>query len=267
MISISCACASGNSSSSSDRSRVLRTPETTSSPCAFWRKSPDGPGAPVVSSRVKATPEADVSPLLPNTICCTFTAVPHSSGMRFRRRYSPRARRSRSRRPPGSPGAAARAAPAGSPRRFRAAKIRLNSVGQVAGAPPRRGRCRAPRPCCPCAPDRVLEAGAVDTPHDVAEHLHEAPVGVPPEARRCPCVAIRPCTELSLRPRLRTVSSIPGIDSRAPERTDTSSGSSGSPRRFPVCSLAGARAPRRPAPRARPGTCRPRACRRRTPRS
>jgi hypothetical protein len=35
---------------------------------------------------------------------------------------------------------------------------------------------------------------------------------------------------------LSTVSSIPGIDSRAPLRTDTSSGSSSSPSRLPVCS-------------------------------
>ena len=67
-------------------SRVLRTPETTSSPWALTRKSPDGSGSPVTSSREKATPVADSSPLLPNTICWTLTAVPQSSGMRFSRR-------------------------------------------------------------------------------------------------------------------------------------------------------------------------------------
>ena len=67
-------------------SRVLRTPLTTSSPWALIRKSPDGSGAPVISSREKATPEPEVSPLLPNTICCTLTAVPQSSGIRLIRR-------------------------------------------------------------------------------------------------------------------------------------------------------------------------------------
>ena len=67
-------------------SRVLRTPETTSSPWALTRKSPEGSGAPVISSRLKATPEPEVSPLFPNTICWTLTAVPHSSGMRLIRR-------------------------------------------------------------------------------------------------------------------------------------------------------------------------------------
>ena len=46
-----------------------------------------GSGAPVTSSRLNATPEPDVSPLLPNTICWTLTAVPQSSGMRLMRRY------------------------------------------------------------------------------------------------------------------------------------------------------------------------------------
>ena len=64
----------------------VRTPDTTSSPCAFTRKSPLGSGSPVTSSRLKATPEHDASPLLPNTICCTFTAVPQASGIRLRRR-------------------------------------------------------------------------------------------------------------------------------------------------------------------------------------
>ena len=68
-------------------SRGVRTPETTSSPCALMRKSPDGSGAPVTSSRLKATPVADSSPLLPNTICWTLTAVPQSSGIRLIRRY------------------------------------------------------------------------------------------------------------------------------------------------------------------------------------
>ena len=67
---------------------MLRTPETTSSPWAFSRKSPEGSGAPVISSRLKATPEPESSPLFPKTICCTFTAVPQLSGIPFSRRYS-----------------------------------------------------------------------------------------------------------------------------------------------------------------------------------
>ncbi len=41
-------------------------------------------------------------------------------------------------------------------------------------------------------------------------------------------------TVTSLRPRLRTVSIMPGIEARAPERTDTSSGFSGSPKVLPA---------------------------------
>ncbi len=47
------------------------------------------------------------------------------------------------------------------------------------------------------------------------------------------CLA-SPFTDSSLRPRFKTVSIIPGIENAAPERTDTSSGSVASPRRFPV---------------------------------
>jgi hypothetical protein len=36
--------------------------------------------SPLAGLRVNATPVAEVSPMLPNTIACTFTAVPHSWG-------------------------------------------------------------------------------------------------------------------------------------------------------------------------------------------
>src|SRR2546423_11894482 len=87
MIAISSSYAAGINAFRSARSRVLRTPETTSSPCAFWRKSPDGSGAPVVSSRLNATPDADDSPLFPKTICCTLTAGPLSPGLQVVRRH------------------------------------------------------------------------------------------------------------------------------------------------------------------------------------
>ena len=85
-ISISSAWTLGSHSFISAMSRGVRAPETTSSPCALGRKSPLGSGAPVTSSRENATPEPEVSPLLPNTICWTLTAVPQSSGIRFIRR-------------------------------------------------------------------------------------------------------------------------------------------------------------------------------------
>jgi len=64
----------------------VRMPATTSSPCALIRYSPYTPGSPVDGSRVKQTPVAERSPLLPNTICITFTAVPRSSEMPYVRR-------------------------------------------------------------------------------------------------------------------------------------------------------------------------------------
>ena len=42
--------------------------------------------SPVDGLRVKATPVAEVSPMLPNTIAWTLTAVPQLSGMSWSRR-------------------------------------------------------------------------------------------------------------------------------------------------------------------------------------
>ena len=43
--------------------------------------------SPLAGSRVKQTPVAELSPLLPNTMAWMLTAVPHSTGMLLRRRY------------------------------------------------------------------------------------------------------------------------------------------------------------------------------------
>ena len=59
----------------------VRMPATTSSPWALIRNSPYSLLSPVEGLRVKATPVAEVSPMLPNTIAWTLTAVPHDSGM------------------------------------------------------------------------------------------------------------------------------------------------------------------------------------------
>ena len=69
----------------------------------------------------------------------------------------------------------------------------------------------------------------VDAEHDVAVHLDEAAVAVVGEARDRRVRLARPSTVSSLRPRLRTVSIMPGIETRAPERTETSSGLAASP--------------------------------------
>ncbi len=65
----------------------VRMPATTSSPWALTRNSPYRRLSPVEGLRVKATPVADVSPILPNTIACTLTAVPQDAGMAFNSRY------------------------------------------------------------------------------------------------------------------------------------------------------------------------------------
>jgi hypothetical protein len=54
----------------------VRMPATTSSPWALVRYSPYITFSPVPGSRVKPTPVAESSPMLPNTMATTLTAVP-----------------------------------------------------------------------------------------------------------------------------------------------------------------------------------------------
>ena len=79
-------CALGSTFLSLATGSGVRTPATTSSPWAFIMNSPQKTFSPVAGSRVKATPEPELSPELPNTIDCTLTAVPHSTGMLYLRR-------------------------------------------------------------------------------------------------------------------------------------------------------------------------------------
>src|SRR5437899_9134806 len=80
----------------------------------------------------------------------------------------------------------------------------------------------------------VVFAGALlHAHHHVAVHLQKAPIRVPCEAR----VVCFFCNDLhtsSFIPRFRIVSIIPGMESRAPERTEPSKGRSLSPSFFPA---------------------------------
>ncbi len=79
----SSACAPGSFFASSAIGSGVRMPATTSSPCALVRNSPYSSAVPVAGLRVNATPVAQSSPRLPNTIACTLTAVPIATGMLF----------------------------------------------------------------------------------------------------------------------------------------------------------------------------------------
>jgi hypothetical protein len=66
--------------------------------------------------------------------------------------------------------------------------------------------------------------------HHVGIHLDEAAIAVIGET------LVSAATVSSFKPRLSTVSIMPGIEARAPERTETRSSRSGSPNRRPVTS-------------------------------
>ena len=78
--------------------------------------------------------------------------------------------------------------------------------------------------------DLMPRTGPCATPSTTSDvHHDEAAVGIAGEAGVVAGALARPSTVLSLSPRLRTVSIMPGMETRAPERTESSSGFSTSP--------------------------------------
>jgi hypothetical protein len=68
--------------------RVTTLPITTSSPCVISRYSPNSSSRPLMGLRVNTTPLMELALRLPNTICCTVTAVPKLMSMDSSLRYS-----------------------------------------------------------------------------------------------------------------------------------------------------------------------------------
>ena len=129
----------------------------------------------MTSSRLKATPEHDVSPLLPYTICWTLTAVPQSSGSRLIRRYCT------ARSPIHESNTAWIACLSCSLRVGREVVVGLEALGQLAQRVGVELDVERHAALALDAGDLVLEALARDPAHDVAEHLHQAAVAVPGE--------------------------------------------------------------------------------------
>ena len=67
----------------------------------------------------------------------------------------------------------------------------------------------------------------------MSEHRDETPIAIQGESFIFRFAA-NPSTVRSFNPTFKTVSIIPGIDARAPERTETSNGFAGSPNRMPI---------------------------------
>ncbi len=161
----------------------VRMPATTSSPCALIRNSPYSFFSPVDGLRVKATPVAEVSPILPNTMACTLTAVPQLSGMLCRRAIGdgalvhPRCRTPRRSRP-----TAARAGPAetGLPSSSSTRSLYLHDqIRPVVG-----GQIGVERVALAVlvVVEQLLEVLMVDAQHHVGIHGDEAAIAVIGEA-------------------------------------------------------------------------------------
>ena len=215
---------------------MSRTPETTSSPWALGRKSPEGSGAPVISSRLKATPEPDVVALVAEHHLLHVDGGAPLVGDVVQAPVLDRAL----------------AVPGVEHRPDRLAQLLARVVRELLAGPAledplevaaKRRRSAASRsvssstPCFSFSPlDRLLEHLRRRCRARRCRTSARSGGRSPRRTARSACARRALAPTESLRPRFRTVSSMPGIDSRAPERTDTSSGSSGSPRRLPVCS-------------------------------
>ena len=260
MMSSSWAYAAGIQARNSDRSRGVRTPETTSSPCASMRKSPLGSGAPVTSSREKATPEPEVGPLV---------AVDHLLDVDRRAPFVGDVVD-----PPVGDGALAH--PRIEDRADGLLELlagiggevveRLEAPGQLAqgvgvelGVQAHAALALDPR-------DLVLEARARHAAHDVAEHLHEPAVGVPCEARVAGARG-QPLDRLVVE--ARGSGRCPSFPASSRARRCARRPAAGRAGRPATCRRAppGARAPRRSPTRGPPGPSGRRACTPRMPRS
>ena len=203
--------------------------------------------------------------MLPNTIWTTLTAVPRSSGMPLVAAVGDRPRR--------VPGAEhGRHGPVELLRRILGEVLAgpapvdaaepLQQPAQVVGV---EIDVRSARPGRPCPVKRRPRRGARRPPSP--RRRTSARTGGRSRARtaRSGSASRAPPPSRSFRPRFRIVSIMPGIDTGAPERTDTSRGSDGSPSLRPTrCSSAVRRS--RPGRASRPARCRRRAGTRDTPR-
>ena len=184
---------------------------------------------------MKATPVPESSPMLPNTIAMTFTAVPRSSGMPFTSPVRPRAgvvpgvgrpRRWPPRAAP--PGPRGRACPS---RSRTSALNAATSSRQVVGG---QLGVAAPPPAPPSSLQQRLELRRAAPQHHVCRtSARSAGTSRRRSARPAPRAASA-ATVRSFSPRFRIVSIIPGMETAAPHRTDTSSGRSAPPNCFPV---------------------------------
>jgi hypothetical protein len=203
---------------------------------------------------VNATPVAEVSPRFPKTMAWTLTAVPQSSGMWWSLRYVRARSLSQERNTaPMAPQSCSRGSSGKSwPVRWRTicSPRRTISARSSAVRSPSAFRPRALLTSVIAFSNSWRGTRSTTSPYISRNRRRQS------SAKRSPDIAERPGTVRVVRPRFRIVSIIPGIELRAPERTETRSGLRGSPKRLSAsCSSlwradsTSARMPSRLAPR------------------
>ncbi len=182
---------------------------------------------------MKATPVPESSPRLPKTIEHTLTAVPRSFGMRSCRRYS----RARSPFHEWKTAWIARSicsrGSCGNSRPVSRSTIALKVSTSTWRSEASRSRSLTVPLAC-LASSRASSNSSPSTPSTVLPNICTRRRYESQAKRSLPDWAARPRTEASESPMFRTVSIMPGMENLAPERTDTSSGSSAWPSSLPI---------------------------------
>mmetsp|Transcript_2018 Transcript_2018/g.8394 ORF Transcript_2018/g.8394 Transcript_2018/m.8394 type:complete len:222 (-) Transcript_2018:411-1076(-) len=209
----------------------VRMPATTSSPCAFTRYSPYSKFSPVLGLRVKQTPVPEVSPMFPNTIAWMFTAVPFKPTMPlmamyfFARSLFQLSKTAYAARRICSTGSWGNCRPASSYTDLyrRTSSRKFSSLSSLSFTTP----TSRFKPSI-CFSNRWWSMPITTSPYMSRNRRYES------NANFSPAFFARPSTTSSFKPRFSTVSIMPGMETAAPERTDSKSGFSGSPSVFPM---------------------------------
>mmetsp|Transcript_8810 Transcript_8810/g.27785 ORF Transcript_8810/g.27785 Transcript_8810/m.27785 type:complete len:347 (-) Transcript_8810:215-1255(-) len=227
---------SGMRSSSVEMGSGVRMPATTSSPCALIRYSPYSLFSPVDGLRVNSTPVPLLSEKLPYAMYCTLTAVPLRLVILLILRYLIARGLFQERNTammamcscwPGSSGNGVPVPFSNTPLYSVTSSFRSSALSSMSSLTPRRSfmACMA------------SSNFSCDTPHTTSPNMSTKRRYASYTKRGLPVLASSAAAVFSFRPRLSTVSIMPGIEIAAPERTETSSGRSPSVQRSPNTAL------------------------------
>ena len=188
--------------------------------------------SPVAGSRLKHTPVAESSPELPNTIAWTLTAVPQSPGILFNLRYVIAFLDIQEPNTAPIPnfncshGSCGKTLPIFTPISLNCSTncFKSSAVNSVSTLYPLLSFI-----CSSVCSNKSISAPNTTSLNIIIKRRYESYANLSLFAARANAFTVS-----SFKPKFKTVSIIPGIDTRAPERTDTNNGFSLSANFLPI---------------------------------